>query len=247
MCLSIKSLKCLKELNNGVYDNLRVEMLFHSNKLEGSTFSKEALSYLLEKGIVDGTYDFEDIIETNNSLELFDFVVDTIEEPLTKKLMREYQGILKRNTKIDKMGLVGCFKKIPNMLSNTDLELAQPFEVEQRLDELLKSYGEMKSGIERIAYFHAEFELIHPFQDGNGRVGRFIVFRQCIEDNINLIMIDEKYDRQYREALFSAQSLKDYSNLVKVFEQCQEYSKSKEKIFAQINQAIEDMENNKNE
>lgn len=242
MCLTIKSLKFIKELNNGVYDNLRVEMLFHSNKLEGSTFSKEALSYLLEKGIVDGTHDYEDIIETNNSFELFDFVVDTIEESLTKKLMREYQGILKKNTKMDKMGLVGCFKKIPNMLSNTDVELAQPLEVEEKLEDLLIYYSQMDRGIERIAYFHANFELIHPFQDGNGRVGRFIIFRQCIEDNISLIMIDEKYDKEYREALFCAQSLKDYSKLVKVFEKCQEYSKSKEKIYNQINQVIDQMD-----
>ena len=159
-----------------------------------------------------------DVQETINSLELFDFVIDTLNEKLTDRLLREYHSILKKNTSDETYGFVGTYKKIPNKLRNVNIELAQPYEVE----ELIKVLLEKKiTNIYDIANFHQEFEHIHPFQDGNGRIGRFIILRQCIENGVDLIAIDDEYNKEYRDALYKAQTTGDLDELVDVFEKCQ--------------------------
>ena len=111
------------------------------------------------------------------------------------------------------------YKKIPNKLRNVDIELAQPYEVEELVRNLLENKIE---SIEDIADFHQKFEHIHPFQDGNGRIGRFIILRQCLKNNIDLIAIDDEYNKEYREALYKAQTTGNLEELVKVFENCQQ-------------------------
>ena len=86
---------------------------------------------------------------------------------------------------------------------------------------LIADWNESKKDIYAIADFHQKFEQIHPFQDGNGRIGRFIVLRQCIENSIDLISIDDEYNKEYREALYEAQTTQNIDSLVKVFEKCQ--------------------------
>ena len=167
--------------------------------------------------------------ETINSLELFDFVVETLNEKLTDRLLREYHSILKKNTSDENYGFVGVYKKIPNKLRNVDIELAQPYEVEELIKDLLEK---KTKSIYDIADFHQKFEHIHPFQDGNGRIGRFIILRQCLENNIDLIAIDDEYNKEYREALYKAQTSGGLEQLVQVFEKCQ--NKLDEKLQSYI-------------
>lgn len=219
MKISINTMQKLSKIKNSVYDDIKIEYLYHSNKLEGSTFNIEQLNILLEDNMVVGEHSINDVQETINSLELFDFVIETLKEKLTDRLLREYHSILKKNTSDENYGLVGVYKKIPNKLRNVDIELAQPYEVEELVRNLLENKIE---SVEDIANFHKKFEHIHPFQDGNGRIGRFIILRQCLENNIDLIAIDDEYNKEYREALYKAQTTGELEELVKVFENCQQ-------------------------
>ncbi len=219
MKISINTIQRLSKIKNSVYDDIKIEYLYHSNKLEGSTFNIEQLNILLEDNMVVGEHSINDVQETINSLKLFDFVIETLKEKLTDRLIREYHSILKKNTSDENYGLVGVYKKIPNKLRNVDIELAQPYEVEELVRSLLENKIE---SIEDIADFHQKFEHIHPFQDGNGRIGRFIMLRQCLENNIDLIAIDDEYNKEYREALYKAQTTGNLEELVKVFENCQQ-------------------------
>lgn len=219
MKLSVDKLQLLSKINNSIYDDIKVEFLYHSNKLEGSTFNIEQLNILIDENKIIGEHSVDDVQETINSLKLFDFVVDTLGEKLTPRLLKEYHSILKTNTRDENYGFVGTFKKIPNKLRGIDIETAQPYEVEDRINDLLDE--EIKS-LEDIAKFHAIFEHIHPFQDGNGRIGRYIIFKQCIENNIDLIAIDDEYNKEYKEALYLAQKENDFVNLIDIFSKCQE-------------------------
>lgn len=218
MKISINTMQKLSKIKNSVYDDIKIEYLYHSNKLEGSTFNIEQLNVLLEENMVVGEYSVDDVQETINSLELFDFVVETLNEKLTERLLREYHSILKKNTSDANYGLVGIYKKIPNKLRNVDIKLAEPYEVEGLIKNLLDKKIE---NINDIAEFYQKIEHIHPFQDGNGRIGRFIILRQCLENNVDLIAIDDEYNKEYREALYKAQTIGTLEELVKVFEKCQ--------------------------
>ena len=107
MKISIDVMQKLSKIKNSVYDDIKIEYLYHSNKLEGSTFNIEQLNILLEENMVIGEHSIDDVQETINSLELFDFVVETLKEKLTDRLLREYHSILKKNTSDENYGFVG--------------------------------------------------------------------------------------------------------------------------------------------
>ena len=136
--ISINTMQKLSKIKNSGYDDIKIEYLYHSNKLEGSTFNIEQLNILLEEKMVIGEHSINDVQETINSLELFDFVIDTLNEKLTDRLLREYHSILKKNTSDETYGFVGTYKKIPNKLRNVNIELAQPYEVEELIKGLLE-------------------------------------------------------------------------------------------------------------
>ena len=230
MKISINTMQKLSKIKNSVYDDIKIEYLYHSNKLEGSTFNIEQLNILLEENMVVGEHSINDVQETINSLELFDFVIETLNEKLTDRLLREFHSILKKNTSDENYGFVGVYKKIPNKLRNVDIELAEPHEVAELIGKLLDKKIET---LEDIADFHQKFEHIHPFQDGNGRIGRFIILRQCLENNIDLIAIDNEYNKEYREALYKAQITGNLEELVIIFEKCQERLNEKLQNYVQ--------------
>ena len=129
--------------------------------------------------------------------------------------------MLKKGTVDDEIDNIGKWKKYENRLSKTDLKLCKPHLVENSMFNLLEDWNESQKDIYAIANFHQKFEHIHPFQDGNGRIGRFIILRQCIENSIDLIAIDNEYNKEYREALYEAQTTENIKPLVEVFKKCQ--------------------------
>ncbi|GFI40192.1 Fic family protein [Thomasclavelia cocleata] len=221
MIISSQMIMYLKNTPNSAYESIKTEFLYHSNKLEGSTFTKENLEKYLQQNIIEGSHRIDDVYETINSVKLFDFVVETLNEPLSKRLILEFHRMLKDKTLDHERGFAGCWKKIPNMISGVDLKLAQPWEVDIKIEELLLKWELSSKSLQDIVEFHARFENIHPFQDGNGRIGRFLMFKQCIENKVNLVLIDDYYSKEYKEALYIAQSKKDMSELLKIFEKCQ--------------------------
>lgn len=221
MKIKTSAIQFLKDTPNSAYDSIKTEFLYHSNKLEGSTFTRDNLAKYLQENIVEGSHKIDDVYETINSTKLFDFVVITLNEPLTKRLILEFHSMLKNNTLDQERGFAGCWKKIPNMITGAELKLAQPWEVEIRIEELLNEWSTSNKGLDSIMEFHAKFEKIHPFQDGNGRIGRFLMLKQCLENDVDLILIDDEYSKKYKEALFKAQTKNDYVELKNIFTLCQ--------------------------
>ena len=154
-------------------------------------------------------------------MELFDNVVDTLKEPFDKYLLWNWHRILKKGTVDDEIDNIGKWKKYENKLSKTELKLCEPHLVENSMFNLLEDWKESRKDIFAIADFHQKFEHIHPFQDGNGRIGRFIILRQCIENSVDLIAIDDEYNKEYREASYKAQTTDNIDLLVEVFKKCQ--------------------------
>ena len=222
MRLNAKEIKRLSAIKNSVYDDFKIDFLYNSNHLEGSTFTKENLEKLLSLKKVEGEHYLDDVIETKNSLNVFDKVINDSDKKLDKFMLFDWHRELKKDSVDEEIHNTGCWKKYENKLRNIDLKLAYPDEVDNLMFNLLMDWNElMNPTIEDIAKFHYRFELIHPFQDGNGRIGRFIILKQCIESDIDLIAIDNEYEKEYKEALYKAQKTDDVSFLVDVFSKCQ--------------------------
>ena len=244
MKIAGKKMKYLSKITNSIYEDLKVEFLYHSNHLEGSTFSKEELDKLLNDKKVEGNHPLDDVIETRNSLEVFDQVILNSEDKLDKFMLFNWQRILKKGTVDDEIHNTGAWKKYENKLRGVDLKLAYPNEVDTLMYNLLEDWNDLEiSTIEDIATFHYKFEKIHPFQDGNGRIGRFIILKQCLEKNIDLIAIDDEYGDDYKKALYKAQTTDDITDLVDVFENCQKRLDTKlERYKELLNQINEDID-----
>lgn len=222
MKINGKEIKYLSKITNSLYEDLKVEFLYHSNHLEGSTFSKDELDKLLNERKVEGNHSLDDVIETRNSLEVFDKVINDSEDKLDKFMLFDWHRILKKATVDEEIHNTGMWKKYENKLRGVDLKLAYPSEVDSLMYNLISDWNELDNvSVKDIADFHYRFEMIHPFQDGNGRIGRFIILKQCIEKNIDLIAIDNEYSDEYKKALYNAQKTNDSKDLVKVFEKCQ--------------------------
>ena len=243
MKISTLTMKKLSKIKNSVYDAIKIEYLYHSNKLEGSTFSKDNLIDLLETKKVNGEHFLDDVIETKNSLELFDEVIATLGKPLDKYLLWNWHRILKKASVDEEIGNTGKWKKYENKLLNTDLKLSEPHLVENNMFNLFEDWKSSKKDICAVAYFHQKFEHIHPFQDGNGRIGRFIILKQCIENDIDLIAIDDEYNKEYKNALYIAQTTNDINPLVDVFTKCQNRLSEKLKDYSSIIEQVSKEEN----
>ena len=245
MKINSKKMKYLSKITNSIYKEFKIDFLYHSNHLEGSTFSKDELEKLLTEKKVEGSHSLDDIIETKNSLEVFDQVINDSSELLDKFMLFNWHKILKKGTVDDEIHNIGMWKKYENKLRGVDLKLALPVEVDNLMFNLLADYNELETvTLKDIADFHYKFEKIHPFQDGNGRIGRFIILKQCLEWNIDLIAIDDKYDDEYRDALYKAQKTGDSDDLVMVFKKCQNRLDEKlEKYKNLLEQVDIDMQN----
>ena len=180
----LKFLQVLKEtkgIHNSLNEILKYDFIYHSNKIEGSTFTTEALQLLFEKNIVKGTHTLDDVQETVNSFYTFNLMIETLDKKLTLDMIKEWHGSLMYRTSLYDMGLAGVLKKYQNKILGTDFDTASPWEVEDKLNELINIFNSIKKvTLEDIARFHLKFEIIHPFQDGNGRIGRFIYLKQLL-------------------------------------------------------------------
>lgn len=186
----------------GLYHELQVRMTYNSNHMEGSKLSERQTRLIFETNTVDvgEGIPVDDIIETVNHFRAVDYVIDMAEEPLTEEIVKELHRILKQGTKDSTLAwfAVGDYKKRPNMVGGH--ETAKPKEVSTRMKALLSEYADLdRVVINDIIRFHYEFERIHPFQDGNGRVGRLIALKECLHyDMIPFIIEDSKKMFYYR-------------------------------------------------
>ncbi|GEN30181.1 Fic family protein [Cerasibacillus quisquiliarum] len=187
-----------ENIKNGLYEYTVINMSYNTNRMEGSTLSLSDTKDLFEKNtIFSGGHNVDDIIEGKNHFRLFDFMLDTIKEPLTERLIKEYHQILKRNTSDEVRYGSGRYKGIPNIAG--DQPTVEPHEVEGLMRDLVENHS--INNLMDILSFHHQFELIHPFQDGNGRVGRMIMFRQCLEYGITPFIIPSDRREEYINGL----------------------------------------------
>ena len=190
------------KLPGGLYHELQVRMTYNSNHIEGSKLSEDQTRLIFETNTVDvgDGVSVDDILETVHHFRAIDYVIDVAEDELTEDIVKKLHYILKHDTKDSTLGwfAVGDYKKRANVVGGS--ETSKPSEVSKHMKELLVEYNSKEIvTIEDIIAFHAEFEHIHPFQDGNGRVGRLIALKECLRHNvIPFIIEDSKKNFYYR-------------------------------------------------
>lgn len=201
----LQILNLTKGIHNSLNELLKYDFIYHSNKIEGSTFTTEALQMLFEKNIVMGTHTLDDVQETVNSFYTFDLVIDSIDKELTLDMIKEWHASLMYRTRLYDLGLAGVFKKYQNKILGANFDTANPWEVEDKLNDIIKKYYSLKKvTIDDIARFHWAFESIHPFQDGNGRIGRFIYLKQLLDNRLGLKYMNGETSSEYKKALGSS-------------------------------------------
>ncbi len=197
----------------GLYHELQVRMTYNSNHIEGSKLSEDQTRLIFETNTIDigEGIPVDDIIETVNHFRAIDFCIDTAEEPLTENIIKELHRILKQSTKDSTLAwfAVGDYKKKANMVGGR--ETAKPKEVAPRVKALLSEYeAKTTVTINDIIRFHYTFEHIHPFQDGNGRVGRLIAFKECLRFGLIPFIIEDSKKMYYYRGLSEWEREKGY-------------------------------------
>ena len=197
------------KFKGNIYHYSQVNFAYNSNKIEGSRLSEDETEAIFTTNSVivksDNAIKIDDLIEMKNHFKLFDYCLSIVDAPLTKEIIIEMNKILKRNTSDEDNPRynVGGFKTIPNVIGIINvIHTSAPEDVEQDLDNLLKSYHNKQTiTLEDIIEFHYNFEKIHPFGDGNGRVGRMIMFKECLKNNIMPFIVLDKDKPYYMRGL----------------------------------------------
>ena len=192
-------------LKGGIYHKLQIEFTYNSNHIEGSKLTHDQTRYIFETntiGMGGSSINIDDIIETANHFKCIDMIIDNAKYKLTEKLIKSLHLTLKSGTSDSRKDWfnVGEYKKLPNEV--TGKETAAPETVGQKIKDLLNSYNQKNDHtLEEIIDFHYRFETIHPFQDGNGRVGRLIMFKECLKNNTVPFIIDGSMKMFYYRGL----------------------------------------------
>lgn len=195
----------VSKYSGGIYHKTQINLTYNSNHIEGSCLSHDQTRYIFETntiGLENEVLNVDDILETANHFRCIDMIIDHAKDVLSEKFIKELHFVLKNGTSDSRKEwfVVGDYKKIPNEVGGMNTTL--PEEVAQRMKELLKEYNDKKEkSFEDILDFHVRFERIHPFQDGNGRVGRLILFKECLKYNIVPFIIDDHLKMFYYRGL----------------------------------------------
>ena len=192
------------KISGGIYHETQVRLTYNSNRIEGSRLSEDQTRLIFETNTIGSEVGVpvDDIIETANHFRAIDFVIDKAEEPLTEEIIKELHKLLKTGTKDSHISWfnVGEYKAKPNVVGGAETTL--PSKVEGEMKKLLAEYSKTEPvSIRDIIRFHHDFEKIHPFQDGNGRVGRLIAFKECLHFNIVPFIIEDSKKMFYYRGL----------------------------------------------
>ena len=208
----LKAEKAAK-LHGGIYHKIQIDLTYNSNHIEGSRLTHDQTRLIFETNTVDvgEGIPVDDIIETVNHFRAIDYVIDHAEEPLTEDIIKELHRILKQSTKDSTLSwfAVGDYKKRANVVGGR--ETAKPKDVPARMKALLSDYESLDAvSIENVIEFHYNFERIHPFQDGNGRVGRLLLFKECLRNSIVPFIIEDDIKMFYYRGLKEWQNERGY-------------------------------------
>jgi Fic family protein len=202
------------KLKGGIYHRLQIDLTYNSNHIEGSRLSHDQTRYIFETntiGISNESVNIDDIIETTNHFHCIDYIISVAEKQLSEKLIKELHKILKSGTMHSRKEwfAVGDYKRLPNEVGGEDT--TAPEDVKDEISKLLKSYNAKKiKTLDDILDFHFQFEKIHPFQDGNGRIGRLIMFKECLANGIVPFVITDDLKYFYYRGLQNWSTIKEY-------------------------------------
>ena len=201
-------------LKGGIYHKTQIDLTYNSNHIEGSRLTHDQTRYIFETntvGIEGESVRVDDIIETTNHFRCIDLIIDRAEERLTESLIKELHSILKMGTSDSRKDwfTVGDYKRLPNEVGGN--ETTAPEDVHSEMRALLKEYNSKKrKSFEDIIDLHQRFEAIHPFQDDNGRVGRLVMFKECLANGYVPFIITEELKMFYHRGLREWPRIKEY-------------------------------------
>lgn len=215
-----------KKERSGIYAYTQRLLAYNSNKIEGSTLTEEQTASLFDIGILPKSNDYyraKDVEEMNGHFLMFNKMLDTMDEELTQELIKRFHYELKSGVFEDRANgyAIGDYKKRPNMIGI--YQTIRPEDVPEEMCQLLKWYHQQNANISVLAEFHMRYESIHPFQDGNGRTGRLILFRECLKNNIVPVVIEDINRYEYLEAIKAYREEKSLSKMESLFEKEQEF------------------------
>lgn len=193
------------KMTGGIYHKVQIELTYNSNHIEGSRLTHDQTRYIFETNTIGITGDairVDDIVETANHFKCVDLVLENATRPLSEAFIKKLHGVLKNGTSDSRLDwfAVGDYKKLANEVG--ELPTTKPENVATEIKKLLAEYNAIKEkSFDDILDFHYRFECIHPFQDGNGRVGRLILFKECLQNNIVPFIIDENLKMFYYRGL----------------------------------------------
>ena len=196
--------------SGGIYHKTQIELTYNSNHMEGSRLTHDQTRYIFETntiGVEKEVLNIDDVIETVNHFHCIDIIIDSARAVLTEKFIKDLHFILKNGTSDSRKDwfAVGDYKKLPNEVGGMDTTI--PEEVADKMKILLMEYNAKDAKtFEDILDFHVKFERIHPFQDGNGRIGRLIMFKECLKNNIVPFIVDDNLK------MFYYRGLKEWAN-----------------------------------
>ena len=202
------------KLSGGIYHKVQIDLTYNSNHIEGSRLTHDQTRYIFETntiGIDGGTVKVDDIVETANHFKCIDLIIENAKKPIMETFIKELHRTLKSGTTDARQDwfAVGDYKRLPNTVG--DMFTAQPEEVSKKMKELLFAYNANKEKtFDDLLDFHYRFERIHPFQDGNGRIGRLLLFKECLKYNIVPFIIDEELKTFYYRGLKEWQCERSY-------------------------------------
>lgn len=192
------------QTTGGIYHKVQIELTYNSNHIEGSRLTHEQTRYIYETNTIGAveTMNVDDIVETANHFKCIDMVIKQANQPLSETFIKQLHRTLKNGTSDSRKDwfAVGEYKKLPNEVGGKDT--ASPEEVAGQIAALLKEYNAVKKqNLAGLIDFHYRFESIHPFQDGNGRMGRLLLFKECLRNNVVPFIIDEELQLFYYHGL----------------------------------------------
>lgn len=194
-------------LKGGIYHRIQIDLTYNSNHIEGSRLTKEQTRYIFETntlGVTTENTRIDDIIETVNHFRCIDYVIDHATDKITESHIKQLHALLKTNTSDSQKDwfAVGAYKKLANEVGGE--ATTQPSDVQQEMRALLTDYNaQEKIDLDAVLDFHVRFERIHPFQDGNGRVGRLLMFWQCLQNDVTPFIVTEDLRLYYYRGLQS--------------------------------------------
>lgn len=189
-------------ISGGAYHKIQIDLTYNSNHIEGSKLTHEETRYIFETKTIGGNSNVDDIVETVNHFKCVDVCLENANYKLSETFIKKLHMILKNGTSDSRISWfkVGDYKKLPNEVPGK--MTTEPENVSREIKKLLLKYNrKAKHSFEEIISFHYEFEMIHPFQDGNGRIGRLILFKECLKNNIVPFIITDELKFYYYRGL----------------------------------------------